>query len=110
MISKLFYPSFFDTMPISVYLVEIDEDGAEAITNYWEGLCNFSESNKRVQNNKGLWVHLSGVVHIKGDIFPNVPVISNGYVIFNGQKINISKATRPRNPDGTVNHTRLELM
>ena len=110
MIKKLLYPSFFDVLPIQICIVEISEEGEEVVKATWEGLCNFSESNKRVQNSKGLWVHLSGIVHVKGDIFPDIPVISNGYVIFNGQKINISNATRPRNPDGTVNHTRLELM
>lgn len=110
MVKKLFYPSFFDTVPIKVFLTEISEDGAEAVANEWSGLCNFSESNKRVQNDKGLWVHLSGVVHIKGDIFPDCPVISKGYVVINDKKININSASRPRNPDGSVNHTRLELM
>lgn len=110
MIRKLLYPSFWDTTPIKVCLVELSEDGEEIIANEWSGLCNFSETNKRVQNSKGLWVHLSGIVHIKGDIFPDVPVISKGYVIFNDKKINIESASRPRNPDGTVNHTRLELM
>lgn len=110
MIKKLLYPSFFDTVPIDIFLVKISEDGEEVVDKEWHGLCNFSETNKRVQNSKGLWVHLSGVVHIKGDIFPDVPLITKGYVIFNKQKINIWNASRPRNPDGTVNHTRLELM
>lgn len=110
MIKKLLYPSFFDVTPIKVCLIDVSEEGEEVVIATWEGLCNFSESNKRVQNNKGFWVHLSGVVHIKGDIFPDYPVISKGYVVLNNKKINISHATRPRNPDGTVNHTRLELM
>ncbi len=109
MIKKLFYPSYWDTLPIEIYIVEMNEDGEEVITKSWSGRCNFSETNKRVQNEKGLWVHLSGVVHIKGDIFPSCPVIS-GYVVFNGKKITISHASRPRNPDGTVNHTCLELL
>lgn len=109
MIKKLLYPSFWDTLPIEVFIVEMNEDGEEVVSSSWAGKCNFSETNKRIQNDKGLWVHLSGVVHIKGDIFPEKSVIS-GYVVFNGRKITISNASRPRNPDGSVNHTRLELL
>lgn len=109
MVKKLTYYSFWDTLPIKVYLTAVNEEGEDIVLNSWEGKCNFSESSKRVQNDKGFWIHLSGVVHIKGDIFPDSAVIS-GYVIFNGQKMTINGATRPRNPDGSVNHTRLELI
>lgn len=109
MLKKLLYPSFFDVSPVVVYQTKLGRSGEEEVIAQWEGLCNYSESNKRVQNDQGLWVHLSGVIHIKGDIFPDHPVIT-GYVVFNGQKLTIAGATRPRNPDGSINHTRLELI
>lgn len=108
MLKKLVYPSYFDVTPCTIVMVVQGRNGEEEIDK-WEGKCNFSESTKRVQNSDGLWVHLSGVVHICGDIFPTYPKIE-GYVIINNQKMVINGATRPRNPDGTVNHTRLELL
>lgn len=106
---KLHYFDFWDNTPVVIYQTKLGRSGEEEVIAQWEGLCNYSESNKRVQNDQGLWVHLSGVIHVKGDIFPDYPVIS-GYVVINGQKLTIAGATRPRNPDGTVNHTRLELL
>lgn len=110
MIKKLNYPSFFDVTPITIVVTDgLNEDGTEKEVLRKDIKCNFSETTKRVQNKDGLWVSLSGVVHFKGDICPD---ISNptGYVIIFGRKIIISNYSRPRNPDGTVNHTKLELM
>lgn len=110
MIKKLAYPSFFDVTPVQVFVTDgIDRYGEEKIVDTYIGKCNYSEATKRVQNSEGLWIHLSGVIHIKGDIFPNQSKVS-GYVLLNGQKMIINSCTRPRNPDGTVNHTRLELL
>lgn len=109
MIKKLPYYKQWDVTPITVYLTEQGKGGKKETEETWTGLCNFSETHKRVQNSQGIWVHLSGVVHIKGDIFPDKDHIE-GYVIINGQKLNIDYSSRPRNPDGTINHTRLELI
>ena len=45
-----------------------------------------------------------------GDIAPSLAVISSGYVIVFGQKRQIYRGTKARNPNGTVNYTELELM
>ena len=109
MIKKLPYMDWFDVTPINIYLTRQDEDGEEVVYSSWNGKCNFSETSKTVQTSDGQWVHLTATIHIKGDIFPNVPVISEGYALFNGQKMPIYDVDRPRNPDGTVNHTRINL-
>lgn len=110
MIKKLVYPKYFDVTPVIVYLVDgINEDGEENIIDTWTGKCNYSETSKRVQDKDGQWIHLSGVVHVCGDIFPNAGKII-GHVLINGQTMDIVGSSRPRNPDGSVNHTRLELI
>lgn len=110
MIKKLHYPPFFDVLPITIVITGgVQEDGTEKEILRKNIKCNYQETTKRVQNSQGLWVPLSGVVRFKGDICPEISNPS-GYVIINNQKIVISNYSRPRNPDGTVNHSRLELM
>lgn len=98
----------WDRVPITVYLTKLGRNGNTEVVNSYDGLCNFSESGKRVKSSNGEWVHLAGIVHIGEDIFPDAKHIE-GYVIFRDKKYHIENSSRPRNPDGTVNHTRLEL-
>lgn len=110
MIKKLYYPEFADVVPCRVELSgELNEDGELEPVGVWEGKVNYSQTSKRVQDKEGMWVPLSGVVRVKGDIFPAVQAIT-GTVIINGAKMDITHAAKVRNPDGTVNHTKLELM
>ena len=44
-----------------------------------------------------------------GDIAPDVPVISCGVATVFGVERTIISGEKARNPDGTVNYTRLEL-
>lgn len=110
MIKKLYYPDFADVTPCRVELAgELNEDGELEPAGVWEGKVNFSQTSKRVQNKDGMWVPLSGVIHVKGDIFPNMSSCA-GYAYIDGTKMEISKLDKIRNPDGTINHTRIELM
>ena len=110
MIKKLNYPSFFDVTPVEIVIIDgINEDGTEKEVVRKNIKCNYSETTKRVQNSEGLWVPLSGVIHFKGDICPDI-ANPTGYVILFGKEITISNYSRLRNPDGSVNHTKLELI
>lgn len=110
MIKKLYYPAFADVVPCRVELTgELNEDGELEPAGVWEGKVNFSQTSKRIQDKQGVWVPLTGIVRVKGDIFPEVQSIT-GTVIINGTKMDISNASKIRNPDGTINHTKLELM
>lgn len=76
----------------------------------WSGKVNLSEKVKRVQNKDGQWTQLAGVIHVCGDILPGV-IFTGGTVSIEGYPLRtINAYSRPRNPDGTVNHTRLELI
>lgn len=72
--------------------------------------CRFVEKTKVIINSDGKKVQLVGKIILLGDIAPNIKKISGGEVIINNSKYEIYQASRPRNPDGTVHHTSLELM
>lgn len=108
---KLPYLTMWDVTPCVLKMHQgLDIDGSPKVVDTWEGLVNFSEKAKRIQDKDGLWVELAGVIHVKGDIFPDKPY-QEGVAIVAGQpERRIVGYSRPRNPDGTVNHTRLELI
>lgn len=110
MIKKLPYYKQWDVTPCEIYLISMNEEGEEIIEAEWRGKVNLSETNKRVQDRNGMWVHLSGLINVKGDIFPAITNISQGYAVINGEKINILIGRKRRNPDGSINHTELELL
>lgn len=75
-----------------------------------EQKCRFVEKTKIIISSDGKKVELIGKVILLGDIAPNIKKISGGQVRFNETGYEIFQASRPRNPDGTVHHTTLELM
>ena len=85
------------------------EDGDFPVISTYEGGCNLSEKTHTVRNTDGAYVKLACVLHIKGDIAPNLAEFS-GKAIVNGKEMLIETVDRPRNPDGSVHHTRLGLI
>lgn len=71
--------------------------------------CNISEKTRNVRSSDGEYVRLSCVIHIQGDIAPGYDTFT-GYVVINDRKMLIETIDRPRNPDGSVHHTRLGLI
>ena len=45
-----------------------------------------------------------------GDIAPDIPTLSAGFVVLDGVKRNIVQGIKHRNPDGTVNFTELDVI
>lgn len=84
------------------------EDGHEVEKVIYNGDCFFMQATKRVQNSEGLWVPLAGLVQIKGDICPDLHVIS-GTCEVNGSEAFVCRGRKSRNPDGSVHHTLIEL-
>ena len=83
--------------------------------------CRFIEKTKIIITADGKKVELVGKVILLGDIAPNIKKISGGEVsnvitvidgkeVINESKYEIYQASRPRNPDGSIHHTTLELM
>lgn len=96
---------------VIVYQEGLSEEG-EPLTslNLENQKCRFVEKTKIIISPDGKKVELIGKVILLGDIAPNIRKISGGEVIVNNSKYEIYQASRPRNPDGTVYMTILELM
>lgn len=108
-IKRLNYPKWFDQVPCKVCLTQQDEDGEEVVFFSFEGKCNYQESNIDRQTTRGEYEHISGVIRSKGDIFPGVNDVSSGFAEINGLTIAIAEVDRVRNPDGSINHTKIIL-
>ena len=103
-------PKAVCTTPI---VVEIQQEGSnrgeplELIKV--ETMCNYQDSAKTVWTADKKQIQLTGKAYIPGEICPQVPVISGGYITVNGAKRKLYRGTKARNPDSTVNHTVLEV-
>lgn len=96
---------------VNLYQEGLSEEG-EPLTSLTleKQKCRFVEKTKIIITPDGKKVELIGKVILLGDIAPNIKKISGGEVILNESKYEIHQASRPRNPDGTVYMTTLELM
>lgn len=94
---------------ISTTDTEPSEDGDFPTLIIYSGKCNLSEKSRVVRSANGEYVRLSCTLHIRGDIAPNLATFS-GKAQVNGREMLIETVDRPRNPDGTVHHTRLGLI
>lgn len=104
---KLPFPDWCLVTQIKVYVEEDSEDGVTE-TLIFDGKCNFSEKSRTTLNEYKQVVDLTGKVLLKGDIYPNKQI--KGYVILDGAKRTIYRARKPRNPDGSIYSTELDLM
>ena len=107
---------------VKLYQEGLSEEG-EPLTslNLTNQKCRFIEKTKIIITADGKRVELLGKVILLGDIAPNIKKISGGEVsnvitvidgkeVINESKYEIYQASRPRNPDGSIHHTTLELM
>lgn len=110
-IKKLPFPSWLLATDYNILLHKegISEDGEPLISFSHSGKCIFSEKSKRVIDTDGKQITLLGKVIVEGDIAPELRTISDGVITINGREYEIHVGYRPRNPDGTVNHTMFEV-
>ena len=96
---------------VKLYQEGLSEEGEPLISlDLKNEKCRFVEKTKIIISPDGKKVELIGKVMLLGDIAPNIKKISGGEITINESKYEIYQASRPRNPDGTVHHTSLELM
>lgn len=88
----------------------ITEDGAPIAEYSGEHLCNYQDKAKTVLTSEKKIVEVNGVILIPGDICPDVPAISGGFVEIFGVRRDIVTGIKARNPDGTVNFTELDVI
>lgn len=96
---------------VKIYQEGLSEEG-EPLTslNLEKQKCRFVERTKIIINAEGKKVELIGKVILLGDIAPDIKKISGGQVRINESEYTIYQASRPRNPDGSIYMTTLELM
>lgn len=105
---KLPFPKWILNTPLKVYLTEINEDGEPVEEILFDGLASYDEKSRQKLDAERKLVTLSGIVIIEGDIAPGR--IIEGLVKVNGVEKSIFSTVRPRNPDGSVFSTELDLM
>jgi hypothetical protein len=107
---KLPYPKHMDNTPVVVSLTEgINANGAQNVVAIYDGKCRYVEKAVTVRDSEGKLIKLEGKAYIGCDIAPAVRLLE-GHATINGKTMKIHKGSRPRNPDGSVHHTELELI
>ncbi|MBR1724041.1 MAG: hypothetical protein IJ723_03360 [Ruminococcus sp.] len=99
------------TTPITVYREGgLNRDGSPKRTIIFEGRCNYSEKTyQRITADKQL-VTLNAAALFNGDIAPESDTIEGEVLVLHGIHRRIYASQKCRDPDGTVNYTRLELI
>ena len=105
---KLPFPKWILNTPVKIYETFLNEDGEPEENLIYDGLCNYNEKSKQTLDAERRLVTLSGKVIVEGDINPGKLI--EGYIKIGDIKKDIYKSSRPRNPDGSVFSTELELI
>lgn len=88
----------------------LNRDGSPKKTVIYEGKCFYSEKTKQRITAEKQIITLSGEALFTGDIAPDSDTIEGNIVILSGIDRKIYASQKCRNPDGTVNYTRLEVI
>jgi len=106
---KFPFPRWNQVTPVEVYRTELSEDGEPEEELLYDKKCFYDERSRQIMTAERQLVLLSGLIIIEGDIAPGKPSFE-GYVKFGEEeRKNIYQVKRPRNPDGSVFSTELEL-
>ena len=107
---------------VTIYDEGVSEDGSPVVafrcgeiypnTNLFAGNahCNMQSKAKTIYTKEQKIVQVSAVLLFDGDIAPDTPTLSAGFVVLDGVKRNIVQGIKHRNPDGTVNYTELDVI
>lgn len=95
---------------VTIHDAEPSKNGNFPIKFTYEGRCNLSEKSRTVRSADGAYVRLACTIHIEGDIALGLDRFSGKATVNGGRPMLIETVDRPRNPDGTVHHTRLGLV
>jgi hypothetical protein len=87
-----------------------DEYGQPEMVLDLDLLCNFQDKAKTVLTDEKKLVQITGTALFPGDIAPGWPSLSGGTVTVFGEVRRILQGSKARNPDGTVNYCRLEVI
>lgn len=110
MSGKFPFPRWLAKTPITVTLTKLSEDGEPDPQTIFQGKCIYNEKSRQVLDAQRRLVLLSATAIIEGDIDPGKDIEGHVEVAGGSIKRTIFRATRPRNPDGSVYSTELELV
>lgn len=108
MFGKLPFPKWILTTPVKIYQTYLSEDGEPVETLLYDNLCSYEEKTRQTLDKERRLVTLSGKVIVEGDINPGKVI--EGFVQVGEIKKDIFRSSRPKNPDGSVFSTELELI
>lgn len=99
------------TTPIEVSIEAegVDENGAPLAVSEYSGKCNWQDTARRVITSDRSEVQLTAQAYFDGDICPETASITGGKVTVFGEERRIVQGMKARNPDGSVNYTRLDV-
>ncbi len=89
---------------------ELNTDGEPEHVVDLDLKCNFQDSAKTILTAEKKIVQISGTALFPGDIAPNMPSLSGGTVTVFGEERRILQGMKARNPDGSVNYCRLDVV
>lgn len=95
---------------VILYGEGLDENGGPLKLSDEELKCNYQDKGKRVLTAEQKLVQLTGAALFHSDPFPDVPAITDGEITVFGVKRRIWRGEKARNPDGTVNYVRLDII
>lgn len=108
MLGKLPFPKWILNTSLKIYQTALNENGGQDKTLLFDGKAFYDEKTKQTLDKDRRLITLTGKVIVPGDINPDKVI--QGYVQVGDAKKDIFRAARPRNPDGTVFSTELDLM
>ncbi len=95
---------------VTIYREGISEDGEPPTAVKLDLMCNYQDKAKTVITADKQLVQLTAQAYFIGDIAPDLPTLSNGEVEVYGVTRRIFQGEKARNPDGSVNFTRVDIV
>ena len=104
-------PDWVCKVPITVNIdsEELTEDGSPASVTTITAYCNWQDGGQAVLTGDEKIIDISGTAYFNGDIAPSLSNITGGDAVIFGEKREIRRGFKRRNPDGTVNHTEIQF-
>lgn len=95
---------------VKLYSDEISEEGEPIVVLENDFKCNYQNNAKRVLTSEKVAVQVTGTCLFYEDIAPDITDIHSGKVTVFGKERDIVQGMKARNPDGTVNYVRLDIV
>lgn len=104
-------PNWVCKTPITINIdgEGLTEDGAPTGVTTITTLCNWQDGGEAVLTGDQKIINVSGKAYFNGDIAPLLSNITSGDAVIFGEKREILRGYKRRNPDGTVNHTEIQF-